>query len=186
MKFYGNSVKAQIASYHNIDPEMVIMNALCWEVLVEEHAAFVRYSIDGDKYSTLPYAAVIINLDIYIWENDSIKVETSADIEKTLSTLNWLSLSERKKYTGDHVLWLLDLNKGRLESDRLNVLKVVTELNKNEKLCWLDQCELARKHGMKPFHDHSAEKIFKNDSFYIYYNSKERVYHHHKISNLMS
>lgn len=70
----------------------------------------------------------------------------------------------------------------KTDNDLLEVLAVIEELNKNNKLCWLDQCELARKHGMIPFHDHTADQIFYNDSYVVCYDRKDRQYTHRKYS----
>lgn len=177
MKVTGNIVKAKIATFHNIEEKKVVMNALYWTILVENHAALVWYGIKGDKYD-LPYAAIAVDDEVYVNEAceimDSTCIAGSGDV--------WVRLSDGESCNGDKLQVILDTLKAQLDADRLEVLKVVTELNKNDKMCWLDQCELARKHGMIPYDDHTADHIFHNAHFVVFYDSKERVYHHQKIS----
>lgn len=177
MKVTGNMVKVKIAQFHNIATEMVTMNTLYWRILVEDHAALVWYGTKGDAYD-LPYSAVAIDDEVYI--NESCEIKEADDIVGSGDV--WVRLSDGEKWTGDKIQAVLDELKAQLDADRLEVLKVVTEVNKNEKMCWLDQCELARKHGMVPYEDHDADHIFHNAHFVVFYDSKERVYHHQKIS----
>lgn len=72
--------------------------------------------------------------------------------------------------------------KEKLEEDLLQVNTIVEELNKNNKMCWLDQCELARKHGMKPFQDYTADQIFYNNNYIICYDRTNRLYTYRKYS----
>lgn len=176
MKVTGNVVKAKIAKFHNIATEKVVMNTLYWKILVEDHAALVWYGTKGDAYD-LPYSALAIDDEVYINEACEIKDSTciagSGDV--------WVRLSDGETCNGDKLQAALDMLKAHLDADRLEVLKVVTELNKNDKMCWLDQCELARKHGMVPYDDHTADHIFHNGHFVICYNTSERMYYHTKI-----
>ena len=71
--------------------------------------------------------------------------------------------------------------KGQLELDILNVQKVVKILNDNPKMCNIDQNMEARKYGMTPFQDQTADKLFYNDNFIICYDSKERCYTYNKF-----
>lgn len=177
MKVTGNVVKAKIAKFHNIATEKVVMNTLYWKILVEDHAALVWYGTKGDKYE-LPYAAIAVDDEVYV--NESCEIKGAGDIVSSGDV--WVRLSDGETCDGEKLQAILDELKAQLDADRLGVLKVVTELNKNDKVCWLDQCELARKHGMIPYEDHAADHIFHNAHFVVFYDSKERVYHHQKIS----
>lgn len=156
---------------------MVTMNTLYWRILVEDHAALVWYGVKGDNYD-LPYAAVAVDDEVYI--NESYAIKEVADIAGSDDV--WVCLSDGEKWTGDKIQSILDELKAQLDADRLEVLKVVTELNTKDKMCWLDQCEFARKHGMVPYDDRTADRIFHNNHFVVSYDSKQRVYYHQKIS----
>lgn len=175
MKVTGNVVKAKIAKFHNIEMEQVTMNTLYWRILVEDHAALVWYGIKGDAYN-LPYSAVTIDDEVYV--NESCEIKGADDIASSGDV--WMRLSDGEICDGGKLQSILDELKAQLDADRIEVLKVVTELNKNDKMCWLDQCELARKHGMIPYDDHTADRIFHNNHFVVCYDSKERIYYHQK------
>ena len=175
MKVTGNMVKEKIAQFHNIATEKVVMNTLYWKILVEDHAALVWYGTKGDNYD-LPYAAVAVDGEVYV--NESCEIKEVTDIAGSDDV--WVRLSDGMKWAGDKIQAALDELKAQLDADRIEVLKVVTELNKNDKMCWLDQCELARKHGMIPYDDHTADRIFHNNHFVVCYDSKERIYYHQK------
>lgn len=177
MKVTGNVVKAKIAKFHNIATEKVVMNTLYWKILVEDHAALVWYGVKGDNYD-LPYAAVAVDGEVYV--NESCEIKGADDIASSGDV--WVRLSDGEACEGGKLQGALDELKAQLDADRIEVLKVVTELNTKDKLCWLDQCELARKHGMVPYDDHSADRIFHNNHFVVSYDSKQRVYCHQKIS----
>lgn len=177
MKVTGNVVKAKIAKFHNIEMEQVTMNTLYWRILVEDHAALVWYGVKGDNYD-LPYAAVAIDDEVYI--NEACELKEASGIPGSGNV--WVRLSDGETCNGDKLQVTLDMLKAQLDADRLEVLKVVTELNTKDKMCWLDQCEFARKHGMVPYDDHTAERVFYNKHFVISYDSKQRVYYHQKIS----
>lgn len=151
------------------------MNTLYWRILVEDHAALVWYGIKGDAYN-LPYPAVAIDDEVYV--NESCEIKGADDIASSGDV--WMRLSDGEICDGGKLQSILDELKAQLDADRIEVLKVVTELNKNGKMCWLDQCELARKHGMIPYDDHTADRIFHNNHFVVCYDSKERIYYHQK------
>lgn len=181
MKVTVNMVKARIAKLHKISQDQVVMDTLLWKVLVEGHAAYVRYDINGEKLSPLPYSAVVIDNEIFLWESRNIHLEVSADIGKTIGEYEWIRLSDDSRIDGSRLLQLIDMAKGQLELDILNVQKVVKILNDNPKMCNIDQNMEARKYGMTPFHDQTADKLFYNDSFVISYDSKERCYRYNKF-----
>lgn len=151
------------------------MNTLYWRILVEDHAALVWYGIKGDAYD-LPYSAVAIDDEVYI--NEVCELKGTDDIASSGDV--WVHLSDGETCDGGKLQAILGELKAQLDADHLEVLKVVTELNTKDKMCWLDQCEFARKHGMVPYDDHTADRIFHNNHFVVCYDSKERIYYHQK------
>jgi len=107
MKVTGNMVKAKIAQYHNIKPEEVIMNALRWEILAENHAAIVWYAtqpefkeeIKSKGLAEIKYACIAVDGEVYI--NEQNLVTSKTDIT---SSDGWLQLSTMTTHSGAQIL----------------------------------------------------------------------------------